>query len=687
MSWHVGIDTGGTFTDLAARDPVTGEQYVTKVPSTPHDAAQAIVEALHRFTAEVGASPATVAFFAHGTTVATNAVLEGRGARPGLLLTRGFNAIYEVRGGIRPSRVELIDPRYQKPRPLITLALTRYVTERIGFDGTVLEPLDEDAARSAIRELVEEGVDAIAVLCLFSFMNSTHEERIAELVREEAPECRVSLSSRVLPVIREYPRLSTTALDAYVGPVIARYFEDLERRLKHEGLTTKQSYVMQSNGGLMRFGLAAEHPNEILLSGPASGVAFAVRLGARISRHDLVALDMGGTSTDISVVQNGEVGQTREGRIAGQDVGTPMTEIHTLGAGGGTIAWLGSDGLLKVGPQSAGADPGPACYGRGGAEPTVTDADVVLGYLDPTRFLGGRMQGDPQLAHAALERIGAELELTALEAAVGVNRIVNTHMAVGLRLVLEAKGCDPARFLLLALGGAGPVHAWQLAAETGIRTVAVPPHPGIACARGLLETDIVHTYMQSFVVRIDRASPADVAARMQQLLERALGDAESEGFSFEQLQIVRQMDLRYPHQGYELSLDCPFEVPGEGDLDALRRAFDSEHERIYGVAAPDEPVEIVNVRVRTIVPVELPVQAAAPAGPPAPAGARIGERDAYFESLGGYVSTPVFDRGLLLPGAEVEGPAIVEQLDTTTVVGPGWLGHVDGYGNLVLTRE
>jgi N-methylhydantoinase A len=687
MSWHVGIDTGGTFTDLAARHPLTGEEYVTKVPSTPHDPAEAIVGALDRFTTELGESTSSIAFFAHGTTVATNAVLEGAGARAGLLMTRGFKAIYEVRGGIRPSRVELIDPRYQKPRPLIPLALTRYVAERIGFDGTILEPLDEDGTRAAIRELVDEEVDAIAVLCLFSFMNPVHEERIAELVREEAPQCRVSLSSRVLPVIREYPRLSTTALDAYVGPVIARYFEDLERRLEQEGLTTKQSYVMQSNGGLMRFGLAAEHPNETLLSGPASGVAFALKLGEQIGRRDLVALDMGGTSTDISIVENGEVGQTREGRIAGQDIGTPMTEIHTLGAGGGTIAWLGTDGLLKVGPQSAGADPGPACYGRGGVEPTVTDANVVLGYLDPSRFLGGRMQGDAELAHAALERIGRDLELSALEAAVGVNRIVNTHMAVGLRLVLEAKGCDPARFLLLALGGAGPVHAWQLASETGIKTVSVPPHPGIACARGLLETDIVHTYMQSFVTRIDRASPADVAARMDQLLKRALGDAESEGFSFEQLQIVRQIDLRYPHQGYELSLDCEFEVPDERDLDALRRSFDSEHERIYGVAAPDEPVEIVNVRVRTIVPVEFPERTPVAHGSSDSGAARIGERDAYFHSRGGYVSTTVFDRELLSPGAELEGPAIVEQLDTTTVIGPGWLGHVDGYGNLVLTSE
>ena len=301
-----------------------------------------------------------VSFFAHGPRWGTNAVLEGKGARAGLLMTRNFNGIYEGRGGIRPSRVDLIDPRYQKPAPLIPLHLTRYVDERVAYDGSVVEELDPDSVRRAIEELRSEGVESVAVLCLFSFMNSAHEERIAELAGELYAECRVSLSSKVLPVIREYVRLSTTALDAEnSAPVVSRYFTELDRSLKEAQLTTGQSDEMQSNGGLMRITLAAEHPNEILLSGPASGVVFAAELGCLLGRLDLVTLDMGGTSTDISVIQNGEIGQTREGKIAGQEIGTPMTEIHTIGAGGGTIAWIGTYGLLKVGPQSAGAEPGP----------------------------------------------------------------------------------------------------------------------------------------------------------------------------------------------------------------------------------------------------------------------------------------------------------------------------------------
>lgn len=687
MSWHVGIDTGGTFTDLAARDAETGRRYITKVPSTPNDPVAGILDALGQFARETGASFGDVEFFAHGTTVGTNAVLEGKGARAGLLITRNFNAIYEVRGGIRPSRVELVDPRYRKPAPLIPLHLTRYVDERVAFDGSVIQSLDEDSVRNAVEALKAEGIESIAVLCLFSFMNGMHEERIAEIIRESFPECRVSLSSRVLPVIREYVRLSTTALDAYVGPVVARYFEKLAARLSDEGLMTGQSYVMQSNGGLMRITVSSQHPNEILLSGPASGVVFGLELGRLVDEQDLVTLDMGGTSTDISVIQNGAVAQTREGRIAGQEIGSPMTELHTIGAGGGTIAWIGSDSLLKVGPQSAGADPGPACYDRGGVEPTVTDSNVVLGYLDPTRFLGGRMPGQPELAHAALERLGEQLAISALDAAVGVNRIINTHMAIGLRLTMEAKGCDPGRFALVAFGGAGPLHAWRLAEECGIPRIAVPPHPGIACAMGLLETDIVHVYMQSFLVRIDRSSPEEIARRFDFLLERALADATAEGFTPEDLQVFRQVDMRYPHQGYELSMDCPFEDPAESDLELLRRHFDLRHEEIYGVSAPEEPVELVNLRIRAVVPVESPAPEPGSLGGSSPEAAQIGERSAYFHSLGGFQPTPIYDRGLLCPGAVIAGPAIVEQLDTTSVVGPGWTATVDPYSILTLERD
>ena len=687
MTWMVGIDTGGTFTDLAAVDPEGNRRYVTKVPSTPANPVDGIREALRTFERECEASLADVAFFAHGTTVGTNAVLEGKGSTTGLLMTEGFNAIYEVRGGIRPGKVELVDPRYRKPEPLVPLRRTRYVRERVGFDGTVMQELDEDTVRTAVRELREEGVDSIAVLCLFSYVNPAHEERIGEIVSEEYPGCRVSLSSRVLPVVREYIRLSTTVLDAYVGPVVARYFEELDERLSGDGLTTSQSYVMQSNGGLMRIGLAAAHPNEILLSGPAAGVAFAMRLSERCEQPNLVTLDMGGTSTDVSVIRDGEASHTRQGNIDRQEIGTPMIEIHTLGTGGGTIGWIGKDGLLKVGPQSAGANPGPACYGRGGEDATVTDADVILGYVDPERFLGGKMTGDRDLAEAALARLGGELGLDALQTAIGIHQIVDTQMAIGLRLTLEAKGCDVSGFSLVPFGGAGPVHAWRIAEAVGIPRLLIPLSPGIACAAGLLETDIVHVYMQSAIGRIDTVDAAALEERFDALIERARRDTEIEGFTPDEVTILRQLHVRYPHQGYELSMDWPDEPVTEQGLQRLRKDFDLRHEEVYGTSAPDELVEIVNVRVRSVVPrprqdARLSAQASGSAEE-----AKIGERDVHFESLGGYVATPVYDRSLLRPGMTIAGPAIVEQLDCTSVIGPRWSGEVDEFGNISLTHQ
>jgi N-methylhydantoinase A len=684
MSWLVGIDTGGTFTDLAAAELETDQRYVTKVPSTPGKPSDAIVAALQTFQRDCDVPFSEIRFFGHGTTVGTNAVLEGKGAQTGLVVTAGYNAIYEVRGGTRPSRVELVDPRYQKPRPLIPLHLTRYVDERVAFDGSVVRPLDEESVRRAARELRDQGVSSVAVLCLFSFMNPSHEERIAEIIREEHPECRVSLSSRVLPVIREYMRLSTTALDAYVGPVIQRYFADLADRLQEEGLTTGQSYAMQSNGGLMRISLAAAYPNETLLSGPAAGVGFGLRLGERTGEANVVTLDMGGTSTDVCVIRDGKASETREGQIARQHIGTPMIEINTLGTGGGTLAWIGKDGLLKVGPQSAGAEPGPACYGRGGTEPTVTDADVVLGYLDPTKFLGGRMHGVPELAEQAVARVGAELGLSAVEAAEGIHRIAYTQIAIGLRLTLEAKGCDVTSFALVPFGGAGPVLAWRVADAVGIPRLLVPPSPGIGSAMGLLETDVLHVYMKSYMARTDRADLATLNRGFAELTDRARLDADAEGFDWDEVQLHPQLDLRYPHQGYELAMDLPATTLDEGDLARLRSDFDVLHEAVYGVSAPDEPVEIINLRLRSRVERPRLNLAANLPGSSTPEPRR---RPAYFEMLGGYVDTPVYDRAAMPAGTELEGPAIVEQLDATTVIGPGWRGSVDRDGNVRLSND
>ena len=520
----VGIDTGGTFTDLVAFAPDSGELRTIKVPSAPADPSSAVIDALDELF-RTGIAPGEVGCLVHGTTVATNTVLQSAGVRAGLLITRGFRAVYEARGWVRPDPAELLDPFFRKPPLLVPQARTEEIPERLDYQGSVLEPLDEEAVRAAARRLKALEVEAVAVCYLFSFRNPAHEERTAEILADEMPGWRVSLSSRVLPVIREYPRLSTTVIDAYVGPIMERYLVNLERRLRARGIATPQVFLMQSNGGLMRIGMGARFPNQTLLSGPAAGVVAGTALAAVTGRRNLVALDIGGTSTDISVIADGRASETSSGRIAGQDIATPMLAVHTLGAGGGTIAWLGRDGLMKVGPHSAGATPGPACYGRGGTEPTVTDANLVLGALGSGSVLGGRMTLDRRLAEQAIMAgVGRPLGLDLITAAAGILTIVNTNMAVNLRLVFQSRGEDPRRFALLAFGGAGPLHAGHLARELGIPEVYVPPHPGLMSAIGLLQTDVRHLYLRSAAGLLSAYPVADINDIFADLRRRALAD-------------------------------------------------------------------------------------------------------------------------------------------------------------------
>jgi N-methylhydantoinase A len=609
-------------------------------------------------------------------------LLEGKGARAGLLITLGYNALYELRGGTRPTGSDLIDTFYLKPAALIPLQRTEEIRERIAYDGSVLVPLDEDGVRAAVRRLRAKSVDSIAVLYLFSFMNPAHERRTEELIHAEHPACRVSLSSAVLPVIREYFRLSTTVLDAYVGPVMAHYLQHLSRQLRELGLTTEQLYLMQSNGGLMRIDVAATYPNQTLLSGPAAGVVFGASIGQLSGEPNVVTFDMGGTSTDISVLPDTRLLETRRGKISGQDIGTPMIQISTLGAGGGTVAWIGPDGLLKAGPRSAGADPGPACYGLGGEEPTVTDANVVLGYLDPEYFVGGRISIDPALSEQAIRRYIAEpLGLSLQEAALGIIRVVNVTMEVGLRLALVERGLDHRKFALVAFGGAGPLHATRVARDVGIPRVVVPRHPGISCAMGLLQTDVKHYYLQSRLVPLTLFPLEEMNALYADLEQQAADEARAEGFPVAGLEIHRQLDLHYPFQGYELTVPVPGGRLEGSHVEAIRHAFDQLHLEVYGTSAPHEIPEVVNVRVVAVSHVpKLSFQRLEPTTVE-PLRAR---RCALFEETGEYVETPIYERARLSPGSTIEGPAIVEQLDSTTVVLPRQRAVVDPFGTLVV---
>jgi N-methylhydantoinase A len=680
----VGVDTGGTFTDLIAVDPATGEFRLGKVPSVPDDPSAAVQNALEELFAK-GVAPGDVSLFVHGTTVATNALLEAKGVRAGLLITRGFRAVYEARGWSQPSGSDVIDPHYRKPPLLASQWLTEEVSERVDYRGDVIAPIDDDDLRRAVRSLKAKGIEAVAVCFLFSFLNPDHERRAAAVIAEEAPEWRVSLSSVVLPVIREYPRLSTTVIDAYVGPTVARYLLRLADRLHDGGVVTPQRFLMQSNGGLMRLSIGARFPNQTLLSGPAAGVVAATELGRITDRSHLITFDMGGTSTDISVIVDGRVLETSEGRIAGQDIGSPMLKVRTLGAGGGTLAWIGKDGLLKVGPHSAGAAPGPACYGRGGEQPTVTDANLVLGALSGATPLAGKFRLDEALARRAIAtHVGAPMGLDAVEAAAGIVRIVNTNMAVDLRLALQEEGQDPRRFALVAFGGAGPIHAAQLARDLGIPRVLVPPYPGINCATGLLQTEVKHSYLRSSVGILGTFPAERMNALFAELEAQALADVAEEGFTREATVLRRRLDLRYLHQGYQLTVDVPARALADTDKPELKAAFDALHRQIYGQSAEAEDAEIVTFRVQAEIAIDrfaFP-KLAAGAGPVE--RARTGERPLYDFGRRTFVTAPVYDRAKLTPCDRIAGPAVVNQFDATTVVLAGQSLIVDSYGILAI---
>ncbi len=684
-NWLIGVDTGGTFTDLIAFDHASGGLQRAKVLSVPGDPSLAVIDALEKLFAE-GVTPADIAMIVHGTTVATNALLEGKGVRTGLLITKGFRAVYEARGWSQPRGADLLDTFYQKPPLLVPQYLTEEVVERLDYEGHVITPLDEESLRAAARNLARKGVEAIAVCFLFSFVNPAHERRAAEILAQEAPHCRISISSEVLPVIREYPRLSTTVIDAYVGPRIANYLNSLEQRLDACGVATPQKFLMQSNGGLMRISLGARHPNQTLLSGPAAGVIAGAELARAMKRSHVVTFDMGGTSTDISVIVDGAILEMSQGQIAGQDIGTPMLRVRALGAGGGTVAEIGKDGLLKVGPRSSGSAPGPACYGRGGTEATVTDANLLLGALSSETLLAGTLRLDEAAARVALECTGAALGMDALQTASGIIRIVNTHMAVDVRLALREQGQDPRSFALVAFGGAGPLHAATLARSVGIPTVLVPLYPGLNCALGMLQTSVRHSYLRSEIGSLGRIAADRVNELFAALEAQAMQEAGEEGFSTVQVKITRLLDLRYPHQGYSLCVPCPapFDEAARG---TVKHAFDSLHQNVYGQSAPKENAEIVTFRLQSEIAVPRLALPDLPRTDGNTSRAIKGQRQLYDTAQQKFARVNVWDRAKLLAGDRFEGPAVIEQFDSTTVALAGQTVSVEANGTLVIEER
>ena len=676
---QIGVDIGGTFTDIVALDRA-GRLSLTKVPSTPKDLLDGIGAAVTRVLALAGGQPGDVERFIHGTTIATNAILEQKGAVTAVLTTDGFEDVLEL-GRMKRSRMYDLAMDPEVPTFLAPRRRRVGIRERLDAKGRVLVPLNETDVRTAALGLRAQGVQAIAVCYLFSFVSPAHERRTREIIAELAPEISVSLSSDVDPTFREYERLCVTAFDAYLGPVVKRYLAGLADTLRGLGVPAVP-LIMRSRGGIVSAALAARQPVTLFLSGPAGGVIGAGFAAERSGVRDFVSLDMGGTSNDVALVREGKPLLASEGSIGPYPVRTPMVDVNTIGAGGGSIAWIDAGGGLRVGPRSAGAEPGPACYGRGGDDATVTDASVVLGYLNPARFAAGAMALDVRAAERAVAAIGQRLGVDTVAAAAGIHRVINARMADQIRLVTIKRGYDPRQFSLVVLGGAGPVHGAALAEEMGMAEVLVPEAPGVLAAFGLLAAAIEHHHARTLQARTDVADLSDVNRCLGELDAAGRARMREEGVPAPEVRVGYAADMRYVGQAYELEVPISAPVTPER-VPEIVAAFHAVHERVYGYARTQQPVEFVNFRAVHTYPLPRPALTPAARSIGSLADARLGERRAYFES---FVPTAIYERARLPLGARLAGPAIVEQSDTTTVIPPGVTALVDDAGNLRLRR-
>ena len=691
-SFRAGVDIGGTFTDVvfAGSD---GRVLVKKVASTPDDYGRAVLEGLALGIEELGIGPGDVSEVGHGFTVATNAILEGKGEPTALITTEGFRDVLEL---ARIRTPHLYDLYYQKPPPLVERDLRFEVSERTTFSGEVLKPLDPDSVAAVVDRVAASGVRSVAIALLHSYANADHEARIAEAVRARLPDVSLSVSSILLPEMREYERTSTTVINAYVRPVVARYLGDLDVGMRASGIEVPLM-VMQSNGGLAPVESAIDKPMYCIESGPAAGVVGAYHLGKRLGIDNVITFDMGGTTAKASMIEDGEMLLAPEYEVGGgMSVGhrllkgsgyilrVPSIDLAEVSAGGGSIAWVDKGGALRCGPQSAGAVPGPVCYDRGGAEPTVTDANVALGYLNPEHLLGGTFPIMADKARRALrDRVGRPLELSDVDAASGVHLLANSNMARALRAVSSERGRDPRRFTLVAFGGGGPLHAAGLAEELGIGRIVVPPSPGVFSAFGLLFADLEHHFVQTHFRPFADLDFDEVNGILERLRGEGRDLLRAEGFEDERQQIMTQVDMKYVGQTSELTVAMPQPSFGPEALEELGKAYGVEHERTYGYRA-DDPLQLVSVRVvarglseESRVPERMRMVGMPERGAAA-------DRDVYFTHRGEWIETPVIGRDQVGGGAR--GPLVVEEYDSTTVVPPGWSASLDFMNNIVLDR-
>ena len=691
-SHRVGIDIGGTFTDLVLIDDASGERAIGKVLTTPDDPSEAVEQGLRGLLEREDVDASQLKTIIHGTTLVTNALIERRGTATALLTTEGFRDAVAIG---TEHRYDMYDIFLEKPEPLVPRSLRYGVRERVLDDGSVLRDLDEEQVRAIAGELRERGIGAVAVSFLHGFRNPVHEQRVAEILAEEAPGVAVSLSSEVSPEIREYERTSTTIANVYVRPLVERYLQRLEERLRRLGFDGS-FYVMLSNGGTASVETACRFPVRLLESGPAAGALAAAFYGEEAGFSDVLSFDMGGTTAKACLIDGGEPLTSTDFEVArvyrfkkgsGLPVKTSVIEMIEIGAGGGSIARVGPLGLPKIGPESAGADPGPACYGRGGEEPTVTDADLLLGYLDPDFFLGGRMHLDYRAAEKALRKISDALGVDPVKAAWGVHQVVDENMANAARVHAVERGKDPRKYLLIAFGGAGPVHAHRVARALGVPGFVAPLGAGTASAFGFLCAPLSFDLARSLYGRLDELDWDAANAALAEMEEEGRELLRASGVADEDVLVRRLGEMRYVGQGHEVGVKLPEGTLGPDDVGGISAGYREEYRRLYGREGPDVPLEAITWRVEVSAPRPEILQEEWGGDPRSLDEARKGKREIYLPEKDGFAAVPVYDRYRLDPGAAFDGPAVVEERESTVIVGPDSRAEVDGSRNLIVRWE
>lgn len=679
MSYRIGIDTGGTFTDVSLVEEKTGNSYITKVPSTPDNPSLAVINGMKQIVEETNIDYNDISFFIHGTTVATNALLEQKGAKTALLTTKGFKDVLQIG---RQTRPKLYDFKARKSNPLVPRNLRLELDERIDAQGNILTEINSNDVVLLSEVLKENQIESLAICFINSYVNPSHEQEVKRILEELVPNISITLSCEVLPEFKEYERTSTTVTNAYVLPIMKFYLNHLNRELIDMKMRSNL-YIMQSNGGVIGADTAINMPVRTMLSGPAGGVLAGSVVAKNTPNKNIITIDMGGTSLDTALIEN-EVPQfTTISEIDGRPIKVPMIEMTTIGSGGGSIAWIDAGGALRVGPQSAGADPGPVCYGKGGLEPTVSDANVILGRLNPDSILGGKMKMDVEAAKKVMkQKIADPLGITVEQAAEGVLKVINANMVRGIRIISIEKGHDPRDFSLMAFGGAGPLHAVDIANELGSKKVIIPPSPGITCAIGMLMADVRHDYVKTHSTTLSDINLDSVNRILKELTEQAVEELRREGFAKNNIELQASLDLRYIRQAYEINIPISNDMNlTEESLELSVKMFHENHEKIYGFNRESEELELINIRliglgkINKLATGNSDKQFKKNIEP-------ISERLVHFNDS--FINTPVYNRGDLNSEITLEGPAVIEQMDSTIIIEPNQKATTDHLGNLII---